>query len=333
MNLEKATTEAFAVYNNFHNDLNVTSKVSIASVNTIRRIVDIPNGDKIMGQFVDSLEMPWGKGKSFPKPTKTLDTVINNLAYNALLQAFSGFEFFLTHLIADLANFSKLQMTTFKHAHTDSDYNPRTPPSFPKCCFAYAEQYSKSNILSNRIKSLKNDLGITDPILDNLLGIFNYFRLVRNCIIHLEGMVDKDLMDQFESNEFIDSYKFWNRNFSRSKAPTLPSIERGKKIDIKIFHSIFASAVNYKIGQIFNKKAIEILDVEGVVKMASYYSILIDKHEYRTIRKANSADASVSNYLSNRYLVKSVTKEKTISQLKALKLWKTCQDRFSIINS
>jgi hypothetical protein len=331
MNIDVAVTEAFSIYIKHHLDLNLSSKVTTGSVATIRRIVDVPNGDKLMGELIDTADMPWGTGKPFPNPTQILDKVIKNLAYNGVVQSFSGFEFYLTHLIADLAHFSPLKESTFKHAHTDSKYNPNDPPSFPRCCFAYAEQFAVNNALWTRISELKDKLGIKDKNLDALMPLFDYFRSMRNCIAHLEGMADKDFIEVADSAELKAGYIFWNKNYARGKAPALPVVERGTKININVTHTIFASAVNYEIGRIFNAKAVELLGIDGIVEMACYYALLVDKSDFRNDRKVGSADGAVSNFLSNKYFVKEVSSEKTIAALKKLNLWKQSIERYEVL--
>src|ERR1700749_598793 len=102
MNLNKATTESFFVYNKFHESMNMTLKVSTASVVNTRRLVDVPNGGSIMGGLIDTLDLPWGTGKNYPKPNQVIDRVIGNISNNGIMQSFSGFELYLTHVIAEL---------------------------------------------------------------------------------------------------------------------------------------------------------------------------------------------------------------------------------------
>jgi hypothetical protein len=331
MNIDNASTEAMAIYTSLHNQLNVSGKVAMGALTAIRPMVDGPDGHKLMGKMVDDLEMPWGKGKAFPKPTATIDHVIDNLGYFFLIQSFSAFEYYLQHVVVDLAHFSDHALALFKHAHTDSEYDPQNPPEYSKCCFAYAEQLSRNNPLVTRINAICSEIVLNDVTLTELLKLFEFFRLVRNCVAHSEGVINKELSEYASEVECEQGFQFWNGNFARGKSPRLPEIKRGEKIQLSLTHAIFSSAVNYKIGRIIDQHAVHILGLSGIVRMAQYYSLLVSDHDYRKLSIVNSADAMVSNFLVGRYLVLDVTKDKTIEQLRLAGDWKVCRARFELM--
>ncbi len=323
MNLEKATTEAFASYNAFHEQLNQTLKVSLGSIHDMRTKVSGKQGPQVMGEIIDNLCLPWGKKKNYPKPDETLNSVNKNLCKNGISQAFSGFELYMTHLIAILAQFSILRNDTFKHAHTTSIYNEKNPPSFANCCFSYAEQYAKNNVLANRLIKLQQDLNISDPIINELLPLFDFFRLLRNCIVHLDGIANKDLKEFSETETLQKSFSYWNKNFGKERSPSLPKIERGKAIEITPPQTIFSSAVNYKIAQILDRKAVHILGNTGMSWMACYYALLIDEHIYRDSLVSRSPENIVNFYLASRYLIQETNGEETIQELLNCGVWKS----------
>ena len=331
MDISTAISEGFAIYNRFHNNLNLGSKVNAAGLKTLSRIVDVENGDIIMGTLVDTVGMPWGNNKPFPKPTQIIENVYQNLINNTIVQAFSGFEHYLTNVIADLAHFSEPgRNTLFIHAHTDSEYKPTQPPEYSKCCISYAEQFAKNNVLSVRINELCDKLNIKDDIITNLLPLFEYFRNSRNCIAHLDGVVNKDFVESWENEELAKSINYWNM-ITRGKAPVLPEPIRGKKINFNITNSIMASAICFRISQLINKAAIALLGIKGFVHMAIYYSLFVEYHDYRSERISNSPEGAISNYLSNRYFVKKVSKQEVIDVAKELNLWKLSMTRFRLI--
>ena len=332
MNISNANTEAFAIYNRFHNNLNLTSKVAAAGVLTLKRIVNVDNGDVIMGTLVDTVGLPWGTNKPFPNPTQITDNVYENLIYNTFVQAFAGFEHYLNNLIIDISHFSERgRNEIFVHAHTDSNYNPNKPPSYSKCCSAYAEQFSKNNVLSVRVTELCDKLNISKTEINKLLPLFDYFRNIRNCIVHLNGTVNKDLIESWEHPSLIESIAYWN-SLSRKNAPALLEPIRGEKINLNLTNSIMASALCFKIAQLINSQTSSILGHDGFIHMAAYYSLLIDAHEYRSERKSNTPEGTVSNYLTNRYFVKDFTTPEFVDKLKSMNLWKYCRKRFDIIN-
>lgn len=328
MNLTSANTEALAIYNRFHNNLNLTSKVAAAGILTLKRLVDVDNGDVIMGALVDTVGLPWGTNKLFPNPTKLTDDVRKNLNYNTFIQAFSGFEHYIINVITDVSHFSEKGRTEiFEHAHTDSDYNSNKPPEYSRCCLSYAEQFAKNNVLAIRIPELCKKLDINDDEINKLIPLFDYFRNVRNCLVHLDGIANKDLLESWESQSLQNSISFWD-SISRSSAPQLLKPTRGKKIELELTHSIFASALCFKLAQLINKELPRVLGEGGYVHMAAYYSLLIEFHDYRTERKTKSAEAMVSNYLSSRYFLTEVTTSEVISHLQKLGLWKNCLERY-----
>ena len=332
MNILDTNTEAFAIYNRFHNNLNLTSKVAAAGILTLKRLVNVDNGDIIMGALVDTVGLPWGTNKAFPNPTQITDNVRENINYNTFIHAFSGFEHYITNVISDISHFSeKGRNEIFVHAHTDSDYNPNKPPEYSKCCLSYAEQFSKNNVLAIRISELCLKLSITNDEIKKLLPLFDYLRNVRNCLVHLDGTANKDLLESWENKDLQKSISFWD-SINRKDAPELLEPIRGKKIKLDLTNSILASAVCFKIAQLINKEVPKLLGEEGYVHMAAYYSLLIEFHDYRNERKSNSTEALVSNYLTNRYFVKEVTASEIISHLKKLELWEYCRKRYKILN-
>lgn len=331
MDINNSNSEAYALYNRFHNSLNLSSKVAAAGLYTMNRIVDVENGDIIMGTLVDTLGMPWGKNKPFPEPTIIIEKVYQNLIDNTVIQAFSGFEHYLTNLIADLAHFSeKGRNEIFIHAHIDSEYKPTKPPEFSKCCFSYAEQFAKNNVLAVRVDELANKIGVKSDVLINLNPLFDYLRNLRNCIAHLDGVANKDMVESWENEEFQKSFDFWN-SLNRAKAPPLPKPIRGKKIKLDITNSILTSAVCFKIAQCLNEQIPKLLQIDGYVLMAAYYGLLVDFHEYRNERESKSAQGVISNYLTNRYYVKDVSSDEIISITRKLGIWDDCRARFELL--
>jgi hypothetical protein len=332
MDISNANTEAYAVYNRFHNNLNLTSKVAAAGILTLKRLVNVDNGDVIMGTLVDTVGLPWGTNKPFPNPTNIADNVYENLINNTFVQAFAGFEHYLTNLIADIAHFSeKGRIEIFVHAHTDSDYNPNKPPEYSKCCLAYAEQFAKNNVLYVRVSELCDKLEISKNEINKLLPLFDYFRNIRNCIVHLNGTANKDLIESWEDSTLKDSIGYWN-SISRKDAPALFEPTRGKKVELNLTNSIMASALCFKIAQLINNQIPEILGTKGYIHMAAYNSLLVDFHEYRDERKSNTPEGVVSNYLTNRYFVKDYSTPEFVDVLKSMNLWKHCRKRFEMLN-
>lgn len=331
MDISKANSEAYAIYNRFHNSLNLSCKVAAAGLKTMNRLVDVENGNIIMGTLVDTVGMPWGRNKPFPNPTRIIDNVYQNLIDNTIIQAFSGFELYLSNLITDLAHFSeKGQKEIFVHAHTDSEYKPTKPPEYSRCCFSYAEQFAKNNVLAVRLNELTEKLNIQNETLSKLIPLFDYLRNLRNCISHLDGIANKDLIQSWENEDFQFSLDYWNK-LNRAKAPPLPEPKRGKKVQTTITTSIMSSAVCFKIAQCFNESVPELLKIEGFVHMAAYHGLLIEFHDYRDERESKTAQGVISNYMTNRYFVKDVSIEKIINIVKKLDIWNNCQKRFEII--
>lgn len=331
MDITTSCTEAFHVYNRFHNSLNMTSKVAAAGVLTLKRIVDVDNGDVIMGTLVDTVKQPWGTNKPFPNPTKIADNVNTNLINNAIVHAFSGFEHYLTNLISDIAHFSeKGNKKLFVHAHTDSAYNPNNPPEYSVCCLAYAEQFSKNNVLAIRINELCDKLDIENEDIKKLLPLFEYFRNLRNCIAHLDGTANKDLVESWNNPDLQNSVIFWNQ-LNRNTSPTLLVPIRGKKVNLSLANSIMASAICYKIAQCINTEACKLLGEKGFVHMAAFNSLMIEYHIFRDIKAAKTSEGIISNYLAKRYYVKKIKTDEVIEQLKTLNLRKDCITRYNML--
>lgn len=177
---------------------------------------------------------------------------------------------------------------------------------------------------------MHDKLDFHDSIFDKLSPLFEYFRLLRNCYAHAEGIANRELEEYAQTEKLLKSFDYWNSHFARLKAPTLPKIERGSKLEVKVTHSILSSAVNYKLATILNRRAVELLDLVGLVRMAAYYSLFIEQSTSARF-KYRTAESAVTDFLSSRYLVKNLSSADAIQILKNLELWGRCQTQFKEI--
>lgn len=330
MDISKSNTESFVRYLRFHEKFNRTVKVATTSLNTLKRIVDVPNGDILLGVFVDSNDKPWGKSKRYPNTEEIIDSTIISFSEMSLVESLSAFDWYTAEVISELCQFSpKVRETKFTHAHTDSEYKPTKPIDYQKCCVSYGIQYSNNHRLATRLEQFGSDLEITSHCYLELLPLFHYFRLVRNCYAHYNGRIDKELENHIKNPRFSESLTYWN-NLCSNLAPDLPVGIQGDKINFSNLNSIMSSAVCFELAKIINIKAVELLELDGIYSMAAFHSLLSTYHEFR---KDNHRfpEGAVANFLSNRYSVKDVNTKEIPRELKRLEIWRHCFKRHGII--
>ncbi len=212
MDISNASTEAFVRYHRFHEQFNSTVQVSLAGMVTLQRIVDTTNGKHIMNSLVQSTNMPWPLNPRSSEPKNIIDKAIKTMGQMATVEAISAFDWFTLDQASNLAQFSPLLRATgpFNHAHTSVICDHADPVDLCICCQACATQYCNNHKLVVRLENMCRDLRISDIDIDNLLPLFHYFRLARNCVVHASGRASKEFVVHCQSTELDSGVAYWN---------------------------------------------------------------------------------------------------------------------------
>jgi hypothetical protein len=326
MNINNAGLESFINYKKFHADFNSTSKVAVAGMQTLKRIVDVSEGGALMGALVDTLDMPWNTKVNFKNPAEFAEKATTIYSSMALVDAVSAFDWFLTSYVEDITQFTNGRY--FVHAsHSAFTFVPGAAPENSHCCSAEAERYSFRKKLIVKISDICSEIGLMDPDINGLMDLFHYFRTMRNCIAHSNGYANSQLDLMSKSSALSTSIAYWN-SINRKASPVLPVFNDGDKIELGIYISIYASAVCLRIANRLNYHAVNnLLASNGMSLMASFYALFIKSHPFRKAKYRN-AEAAIAHFLAERYYVQGVTQAGVAQEMKRVNLWKEALERF-----
>jgi hypothetical protein len=331
MDLSAASLEAFVRYHYFHEGFNSSVQVSLAGIITLRRIVDVRDGQHVLSSLIRSTGMPWPSNPRSANPIKVIDQVIVSLAQLSVVEALSAFDWFTIDLAANLAQFSSTLRKNgpFKHAHSAIVCDHKHPVEYCVCCRACAIQYGDNHKLAIRIQDLCSDLHLLDPAIEKLLPLFKYFRLVRNAVAHFNGIATSELVAHSQSSDLGNSLSYWDK-VTRGAHPKLPELFSGLPIRVTMAHAILASAVCYRIAKALNRNSVSLVGPKGFVHMAAFYALFCSQHEFRSSQH-DHPESAINYFLTKRYRVKAINNTEVIQIAKELGIWKDVKSRAKTI--
>lgn len=320
MVVANGSTEAFIHYHKFHEQFNSRVQVTLAGMLMFRKFVGGVRGVNRLDRWVQSSGMPWPPHPRTQHPTKVVDKVIANLGQMAVVEAVSAFDWFTLDYVAVLAQFSPDSRTSgpFNHAHTPVICDHNNPIDYCVCCRACAVQFCDNHKLHQRVESICAGLNIHQSDSSNLLPLFHYFRLARNCIVHASGRASKDFVVHSQSTGLSDSLSYWN-SITRKPSPGLPAPPAGDIIPLTMAHAVLASGVCHRIAKAIDGQAGMWLGVEGFVHMAAFYSLFSAQHGYRRSHH-DRPESAVSLFLS-RYRIKNVNNSEIRTIARRMGIW------------
>jgi hypothetical protein len=168
-----------------------------------------------------------------------------------LVLAASAFEDFLSNVLSDHSRFS------------DFAQKKKSP----------AAAGEEENEDRERLRPLFNSLQWDIKPIDYLLPLYDYFVIVRNCVVHRSGRASPALVERAASSALAQCIECWPSKPGKT-IPELPLIQAGHDIPLLPRHVILFSEVCQRIALHINSRLLEFLGVQGLVYLATHHALL-----------------------------------------------------------
>ncbi len=301
MNTENADTEPFYRFLRAHEESTRIVRFTLGALaNAAEAGANNPTDVNLIRLSTDG--EPWGSQTEWKTNTKAISEAKRFVSQFGIVRVFSAFEDMLIGVKAEYDRFSGIRGLGNAIAVSDGNNCDGLGPG-----------------------RLYRQLQWNTKELDRVIPLFEYFELVRNCIVHRSGRANKRLSASAYKPELDASMKRWQTTTSR-RPPALPTVIVDKEIGLLPRHVIFASGVCHRIALDINARLRRFLGVEGLVHMAAYHFLLSGNQIVTNVRK--SASAVVNNALTDRYRISIASTEEATTVLKAMRKWKACLSAF-----
>jgi hypothetical protein len=225
MNIKGANTEPFYRFVRAHEDLGTGIKLAYGALYAISQ------DEKAMASSAKSSFIalptggePWGKNTRWRSVKARIPKVRKLISEMGLVLAASAFEDFLTDVLSDHSRFS------------DFAQKKKSPEA------AGEEENEDRERLGPLFNSLQWDI---KPI-EYLLPLYDYFVIVRNCVVHRSGRASPALVEKAASSALAQCIKWWPSKPGKT-IPQLPLIQAGDDIPLLPRHVILFSEVCQRI--------------------------------------------------------------------------------------
>jgi hypothetical protein len=261
MDSSNAQMPAFLRFHRFHEDLNRRLKIGVIGLGVLADSLasKAHNFDSIKDLCYSRGDL-WGGMPDWTDPQATIEEAKNDLGAAGVLRAFSAFDVFLEQLGGEI------QVYTERNKRT----RPSTPGTTSEAQVAVEADDEDPKIKLSRFYSRYR--WDQQAILD-VLPLYTYFRLMRNCLAHADGQVKPALAEASTSAEVAAAELSWKRRYRGKSEPASRTQIGGKKLDIRHRDAILASSVLRDIADDLNRKAVSLLNGDGLVYLAAHRAI------------------------------------------------------------
>ncbi|MFH7002096.1 hypothetical protein [Flavobacterium bizetiae] len=268
-------SESFNLFHQFHTRLNNYVKISTASIDHLNNYSANKNdlASKINELILNSGER-WSP-KIYENPMDEVLKIKNDLSQSSIMWVYSSFDVFLNHV-----------HSSYSDHKVNSDYDSKE-------CY--------NDIV--RLKKLFTSFNWEINDLEYLLVLYDYYALIRHCVVHNMGKPTKELIKISISKEFLKAMSTWptkvaNRNLS--PAPTITST----KISLMPHHAITYSEVCFRIAKIINSNILKTVGVKFYIRKTAKKFIQDSTHLTKPV--SNNSYNFIINKIFENYNLKSV---------------------------
>lgn len=188
--------------------------------------------------------------------------------------------------------------------------------------------YSEYIICNNKklpdhaLLKLYTKFGWPDNKISYLIPIYNFYNVLRHCVVHQMGVANQELIDISRSEEFHKAIKKWPTVVPGGILSPPPAINNNKKLDLNPHHAIIYSDVCYRVACDINEQLVNMLGYEYIVKHVAVHQLL-NTHKLKEPVCKNSY-AYIRYILQNDYKIKKVdfTKIKVVLEKEGIR--KSC---------
>jgi hypothetical protein len=254
----------------------------------------------------------WQAGMNYRNPLQKIQAVDQAFSRYAVVQQVAAFDLFSRDIVCDFARFSQWARThiaALAHEHAAALLTPQERWGVSPCC---NEMANKLGDLKDRLSDLKDLLAWTpSPKAKSVFPILDLLRMIRNRIVHADSLIGSDLAEFSNSSELKAALKAFQIHFARREFPALPPFHRGRPLELRPVHAIFAGVVLYEFAKELNEHVCSHMTEDEFIDMAFFYGVLTEFHAYRTVRH-RTAEARISFFLRGRHMVGSSVEQAPI---------------------
>jgi hypothetical protein len=298
MDLSEALTEPYYRFHVFRGELDTTMRVVNGSLHALREHNRAQGG---VAERIPVGDEPWSAGAKWTNLPAHIANSSRFVSQMGIVQVSSAFEVFVSDVNAELARHEALNG---KQSAPDED---ESDGFFALC--------------------RKRDWGLA-PI-EDIIPLFEYFTIARNCIAHQSGRPNQQLIELHESARLADSIVSMSARLKRP-IPALPKQDLCRPMQFLPRHAVLFSIVCNHLAHFANDKLVQELGVNGIVYMAAHHALLKDEPSFAVVRK--NPTKTINDTLFSRYRVKGKREEAPII-LKGLNRWKQCVLAHGALNS
>jgi len=230
-------SESFNLFHQFHTRLNNYVKISTASIDNLYNYSANKNdlAVKINELILNSGER-WTP-KIYENPIDEILKIKKDLSHSSIMWVYSSFDVFLNHVHSSYSDYK-----------VNSDYDSN-------------ECYSDIVRLKKLFTSFNwdiNDLGY-------LLELYDYYALIRHCVVHNMGKPTKALIEISVSKQFLEAMNAWPTKLANRKLSPAPRIT-GTEIYLMPHHAITYSEVCFRIAKIINNNILKTIGIKFYIR-------------------------------------------------------------------
>ncbi|NAR73915.1 hypothetical protein [Acinetobacter haemolyticus] len=245
MDISEAASTHLRDFSDFHIDLNKYVKLSVVALN---HLFDSTGDPKELSDLISELIKGAGErwaATNYVDPHGEIEDLKFQLTESALMRVYSSFEVFLDEISGSY-----------------SEYKLKNPEPIDSAAYG-----------ATALK-LFSAFGWDTKKIEYLLPVYHFYNIARHCVVHRMGKANKELIELSASSDFLEAIENWPTVIPGNQLSPPPTININKKIDLRPHHAITYSDVCYRLASEINKKLIEMVGYEYIVKSVAIERIL-----------------------------------------------------------
>lgn len=245
MDTSEAISSHLRDFSSFHVDLNKYVKLSVVALNYL---ADSTSDPKALSDLVADLIKGAGERwypTNYVDPHSEIEDLKLQLTESALMRVYSSFEVFIDEISG---SYSEYKVKNPVEIEPDS-YGVTALKLFSSFCWDTKE-------------------------IEYLLPVYHFYNIARHCVVHRMGKANKELIELSASSDFLEAIENWPTVIPGNQLSPPPTIKDDLKIDLKPHYAITYSDVCYRLASEINRKLIEMIGYEYIVKFVAVEKIL-----------------------------------------------------------
>lgn len=232
-------------FSGFHIELNKYIKLSVAALNYLSESRTDPKElSETISKLIVGAGERWTPTK-YADPHGEIEELKIQLTESAIMRVYSSFEVFLDEISGSY-----------------STYKLKKPEKV------------ESTAIGATALNLFIAFGWHTKEIEYLLPVYHFYNVARHCVVHQMGVANKELIELSTSNEFLKAIENWPTVVYGTQLSPPPVVNSDRKLDLRPHHAITYSDVCYRLASEINRKLIETIGYEHIVKSVAVKRVL-----------------------------------------------------------